>query len=296
MVLIFPPLRFAPQMLTIFSMTIRLNRGPQSSLWQLSGQILLTLFLFPTPVFLNISLPLQDMPLKMIARTRGQSFPLEGLFRPTHVLRQQFLMFFHRRETFLLVLYLKMSSQNNRRLPKKTSTDAIRASNLLPFDLPPCSGITERLSPFSSFNPTQSSSRIHEKPSSDSSSVLSIQSFNKNRRHHRDQYCLIQSKKKHVHHHRKHQKHHHNSRNSSSPSLLSSSDSEAPWKPKSQKDKSKHSSSPAAIRLANAVKTYSQNKREYIKGFAASGLKPSDFPASLLPDRFAGKFIDIKNI
>lgn len=94
--------------------------------------------------------------------------PLEDRSHPIHSPQQRRLTFSQHRVTFLSYLNLKTSSQDNILTLNKLLRTQSEHLIYLPLNLPPRSGITERLPPFSSFNPIQSSSCIHKKPSSDS--------------------------------------------------------------------------------------------------------------------------------
>lgn len=57
-----------------------------------------------------------------------------------------------------------------------------------------------------------------------------------------------------------------------------------------------HPATPCAERFLRNVKGYNKNRKGAIKSFIAAGLKPGDFPKSLLPDFFKGNYIDLKKI
>lgn len=54
--------------------------------------------------------------------------------------------------------------------------------------------------------------------------------------------------------------------------------------------------SPSAIRMAKGSRSYRHKTSRAVKSFIHSGLKPSEFPASLFPDLLKGKYIELKKI
>lgn len=54
--------------------------------------------------------------------------------------------------------------------------------------------------------------------------------------------------------------------------------------------------SPSGVCLAKGVKYYRHKAYQASKSFIHSGLKPSDFPSSLVPDLLKEKYIELKKI
>lgn len=92
-------------------------------------------------------------------------------------------------------------------------------------------------------------------------------------------------------------KHHHVSDSSDSTNSSSVSDENWGFKKGDFAESSIiHPTTPSAQRFANTVEGYNNNRKGAIKSFIAAGLKPGDFPRSLLPDLFKGSYIDLKKV
>lgn len=86
---------------------------------------------------------------------------------------------------------------------------------------------------------------------------------------------------------------------SSSKSDGSSSGSDPEWAFKHGNESSNrelYKPSPSSIRLSKGIKSYRHKSSQAAESFIHSGLKPSDFPASLVPDLLKGKYIELKKI
>lgn len=145
--------------------------------------------------------------------------------------------------------------------------------------------------------PIQSFNNNHKRVQIDDPSVFapSVQ-HNFHQKNPQSSHCEKKSKHEHSH---KHSRSSYQDVSSSSNSSESSSGSDPEWAFKSvthENDHKIYKPSPSALRFADGVKSYKHKCSKAVQSFIFSGLKPSEFPASLVPNLLKGKFIKLEKI